>query len=406
MSMAAYWLISENNLSSMRLSRALGIFLALPLLAGVAGCSGLYEINVANPLPQDRVSEMVEVPMDRISKAGKQSFVLCSEDGAEVAYQLTSDNLMVFQASVPGGGKVSYRLVKGTPAPVDTVACGSHRPDRLDDFIWENDKSGYRTYGPKLQAKGERGYGFDVFTKSVRVPVMKARFDAASRGKSYHVDHGDGMDAYGVGPTLGCGAPALIRNGEIVYPWAWKSFEVLDNGPLRFRIRLEYSPVIVDGKAVVETRVITLDAGSYLNKAEVSYSGLGNDADVGVGIVVHKDNPEAYELGDTFMGYADLGDKNIGGNGEIYCGVVFSEAPESVSFRPFDNYDALMKNRRQGLAVGHVIGVSDYHAGKVFEYYFGSGWSKGGVESLDSWAKYLEDFSSRLREPLRITVKH
>ena len=54
------------------------------------------------------------------------------------------------------------------------------------------------------------------------------------------------------------------------------SQEILDNGPLRFTVKLEFTPLTVKGDStVVETRLITLDAGSHLNKtAAVSYTHL------------------------------------------------------------------------------------------------------------------------------------
>ena len=50
---------------------------------------------------------------------------------------------------------------------------------------------------------------------------------------SFHHDHGFGLDCYSVGPSLGCGAPALMKNGELIYPYCFKDYKVLDNGPLR-----------------------------------------------------------------------------------------------------------------------------------------------------------------------------
>ena len=40
--------------------------------------------------------------------------------------------------------------------------------------------------------------------------VVEDRYDGdLNRGISYHVDHGNGMDCYAVGPTLGGGTAAL-----------------------------------------------------------------------------------------------------------------------------------------------------------------------------------------------------
>ena len=83
----------------------------------------------------------------------------------------------------------------------------------------------------------------------------------------YHRDHGYGMDAYTVGPTMGAGVPALMEGKAFVYPLCYKEVEILDMGPLRFSARMVFAPVqIGQDKDVVETRVITLDKGTHLNK--------------------------------------------------------------------------------------------------------------------------------------------
>ena len=40
---------------------------------------------------------------------------------------------------------------------------------------------------------------------------------------SYHIDHGNGLDYYKVGPTLGAGTSALLANDSIVYRIATKT---------------------------------------------------------------------------------------------------------------------------------------------------------------------------------------
>ena len=82
---------------------------------------------------------------------------------------------------------------------------------------------------------------------------------ALHRTLTYHRDHGYGMDAYTVGPTMGAGVPALMEGKEFVYPLCYKEVEILDMGPLRFSARMVFAPVQVgQDKDVVETRVITL----------------------------------------------------------------------------------------------------------------------------------------------------
>lgn len=379
------------------------------LLLLAAGCSDIYKVELSDSSGSERNGEMAVIPLKDIPDAAKKSFIVKNERGMEIPYQITHDSLLIFQANVPANGTASYKIEKGNPMLYDTLACGMYRPDREDDFIWENDKSGYRTYGPALQASGEKAFGYDVFTKSVTFPVMKARFDSALYAKNklnFHLDHGNGMDSYGVGPTLGCGTTALVKGGRLIYPWAWTSYEVLDNGPLRFCIRLKYSPVEVSGKKVAESRTITLDAGSYLNKAVVSYDGL-QDADkdtIAVGIVIHKENPEAYSSGENYMAYADLGDRNIGQNGEIYVGVVFCSSPDSIGFVPFENIDEILASANAGAPIGHIIGKAAYSKNTKYSYYFGSGWSKGGIRNFDEWRSYLQGFSEQLKSPLHINI--
>ena len=94
-------------------------------------------------------------------------------------------------------------------------------------------------------------------------PVVEDRYDGdLNRGISYHVDHGNGMDCYAVGPTLGGGTAALFPDSTIVYPYCYKDCEILDNGPLRFTAKLVYNPLVVKGdSSVIETRIILWTRG-------------------------------------------------------------------------------------------------------------------------------------------------
>ena len=47
----------------------------------------------------------------------------------------------------------------------------------MDDMAWENDLVAFRAYGPALQAKGERGFGYDLFTKyNTTEPILEAMY--------------------------------------------------------------------------------------------------------------------------------------------------------------------------------------------------------------------------------------
>lgn len=119
---------------------------------------------------------------------------------------------------------------------------------------------------------------------------------------------------------MGAGVAALMVNDTIIYPWCYKNQEILDNGPLRFTVKLEFTPLTVKGDStVVETRLITLDAGSHLNKTAVSYSNLKETLPIVAGIVLHE--PDGAVVADAANGYITYVDPTTGpDNGKIFMG--------------------------------------------------------------------------------------
>lgn len=371
------------------------------LLLIASGCSQKHTITVANQTDVDANGVMAEAALADVVAAVGSDFVITDANGAEVPYQITSDSLVIFPASVTANSTATYTITAGTPAPTDTLVWGRQFPERKDDMAWENDRSAYRAYGPALQASGERAFGYDIWTKSVAEPILEQRFaDDIERGISFHVDHGNGMDVYAVGPTLGGGTAALLDSvGNIVYPYCYADYEILDNGPLRFTVRLTYNPIAVDADtAVVETRVISLDRGSWLNKTTVNYSGLTSTSRVAPGIVVHRQNPDAYVFdGDTgYMAYADLTENPDNGNGTIFVGVL---APDSEAFE----YQLMAEPA--GDAIGHILAPAVYEPGTDYTYRWGSGWSKGGVADMEAWQQILQTEAAFAAKPLKTTVK-
>lgn len=372
------------------------IMMAVTMTAGAV----TKTLSVYNPSNVDRKNCVVEADAAKVKLAFPKGFIVTDVDGSEVPYQLTHDGKLLVEASVKGGETVRFTIKDGVPQLVDTVCVGQIRYDFQDDYTWENDRSGYRLYGPAYRNSGGNVSGYDVWTKSVEFPVLAQRYhDHCRRGISYHKDHGNGMDVYTVGPTLGAGMNALVYEGEIVYPCAYEKCEILDNGPLRTTAKLTCYPLQVGENQVVETRIMTLDKGSWLNKTTVKYDGLTSPMQMVNGIVVHKQNRNGCMYGpdNEYIAYADLTDNADRGNGVIYIGVINSEKPDSVAYVPFD--PAI------GDAIGQMVNYLQYQPGEEYTYYWGSGWSKGGVKGTEDWERYLATFHSALAAPLKVTIK-
>lgn len=405
----------------MRLCNKLYMMGIAGLLGGgcLTGCAPSEPtLIVSNPSDWDRTNEMVEFSYPEMVAQYDwmaEGFRLQDEAGQEIPYQRLANQQVIFPVSLKAHGKAVYKVMPGTPVPVQPVACGKHYPERLDDIAWENDKSGYRAYGPALQRTGEKAYGYDILVKNVTEPVLeqryalelnkearaqiaawykageKARADSLARAISYHIDHGNGMDCYNVGPTLGGGTSALWVDSAIVYPYCYESYEIIDNGPLRFTVRLTFPPTTLKGDtAVVETRVITLDAGSHLNRTEVTYEHLSQPTEVVAGIVLHPENPDGYRYDQAkrYLAYADSTNNTQAGNGLIYVGVVFADTLQEAC-----------------VDKGHVLGFSTYQPGTTFCYYWGSGWSKAGVPTMEAWCDYLTHYARCLAQPLQLNIK-
>ncbi len=376
------------------------------LLSAVFACAlsaraESVEIMIYNPAGFARENEIAEIDESAVkSRLGSPFFVLTDSEGKEIPWQKTHDGKILFPVNVAAGDSAVYVAAPGVPQPVTPLVYGRLFPERADDMTWENDHGAYRAYGPRQQKNGDRTFGYDIWTKSVPDLVLEKRYIGNNRqGKTFHRDYGEGMDVYTVGPTLGGGTNALLdASGEIMYPWCFSEYEILEQGPLRFQVRLVYPPVTAEkGIPAAEQRVITLDAGDWFNRTDVTYYGLDSAMDMVAGQVVHVQNPEGYVLDrkNNAVAYADLTENAEAGNGTIYLGMLAVSDSEPL-YMPL--------SAPAGDAVGHVVLKGKVENAKPFTYYWGAGWSKGGVPAMDVWREKIERKRMCLDNPLRIKV--
>ena len=261
-----------------------------------------------------------------------------------------------------------------------------------------------------------------MWVKRVDFPVVEARYDgelnpetvaeinrlketnpdsaqALYNSVSYHIDHGNGLDYYKVGPTLGAGTSALLdADGKIVYPYCYAKYEILDNGPLRFTVSLEYLPFAYGNDTVTESRLVSLDAGSQLNRIEVSYAGLLQPATMVTGIVLHDtDSVMAYDAEAGYAAYADPADAV---NGRTFLGMAYPVAVEMAAPVYFEAAE-----RAERGAEGHLLMQQTYAPGSTVTYYAGAGWDKWGFDTPEDWFEYMNYFAAALRTPLEVVIK-
>ena len=397
---------------------------SLMMLMALAGSSYCHAqqatIVVSNPTSTPR-TELISLNMSEVkAKLGNanpkkgEAYIVKNKRGQQIGSQITHDGILLIDASVRPHGSATYYVSIGKPYQQKVYATGALYKIRKDDIAWENDRCAYRVYGPALQKTGERSFGTDIWVKNTPDTVVYERYIKDMNGNikgdkmdakvrdiltSFHLDHGNGLDPYRVGATLGLGAPSLMVGKNQVLPYCYKDYRILDNGPLRFTVELTYNPSTVgDMKNVVEHRIISLDKGSNFNKMTVWYDGLTTPTDFATGFPIHEEDTESKTFAKDYVSYADPTDNIEVNNSQVYVGVLFPEGIDHTYYQLFD--------KKHDGATGHALGLKrGLKNQEKYSYYFGAAWSKYDVRSYAEWQIRIKDYLDALKNPLLIEVK-
>jgi len=252
------------------------IFLVLSIFLLASCAAKSTKIVVNNPLGFDRNKEIVEVSASKLNADfANKTYVLKDAKGAEVGYQLLSDNqTLIFQVNVPANDSVTYTLQEGKPAPVAARAHVRFVPERKDDISWENDIVAYRMYGPALMKTEHPSNGVDIWMKYKDEPVADSLYAGELQRKlSYHEDNGlGGLDGYDVNHTLGAGGAAPYTT-KLWIGNAFDRYKIVESGPLRSVFTLSYDTIPVNGSYYLETFTVTCDAVRRIFQAELKFEG-------------------------------------------------------------------------------------------------------------------------------------
>ena len=427
-----------------------GIIMLLALAGSNYSYAHQATIVVNNPTDAQR-QELVEVNISDVKaklagiapKKG-EAYIVKNKRGQQIGSQITHDGKLLIDASIRPHGSATYYISIGKPYPQKVWTTGALYKMRKDDIAWENDRCAYRVYGPALQRTGERSFGTDIWAKNTPDTVVYERYVMDKQGNvdgdkvdekvkseerkmknlsgaaleaqkakikalkaesyeidvttSFHLDHGNGLDPYRVGATLGLGAPSLMIGNQQFLPYCYKTYKILDNGPLRFTVELTYNPsTIGDMQNVVEHRIISLDKGSNFNKMTVWYEGLTHPTDFATGFPIHEEDTETKTFAKDYVSYADPTDNIEVNNSQVFVGVLFPNGIDNTYYQLFD--------KKHDGATGHALGLKrGLKNAEKYSYYFGAAWSKYDVRSYTEWQIRIKEFLEALKTPLQVKL--
>jgi len=362
----------------------------------LVSCSNRAEVTVMNLSEVDRQGELVELCLCSFKKLDPAKIIVLDSTGKQVPVQLLykgekEPQSFVFPVTIKAGKKMVFVVKEGVPEKPVVKTYVRHISERKDDIAWENDRIAFRVYGPALAAENP-GNGIDVWYKRTPNLIIDKWYSNDLSGKaSYHEDHGEGLDCYNVGHTLGAGAIAPYSEDHIWVFNHYDRYKILDNGAYRSSFVLYYDSVHY-GTHVLSAEVqVTLDAGSYLNEINVRFSGDTAQLRLAAGINIQhasyvlNGNPER-----GYVGYASntmsQGQQPVP-SGRGYVGLVFLSRLAEVK-----------------VVDGHVACISHYMQGETFRYFAGAGWEKGGFKTDQEWFDYLSNQHKAKSNPLDVKI--
>jgi uncharacterized protein DUF4861 len=401
----------QSSFSSWRLGPFIYLCLCATSLSvmfiGIQPCAWAQQLHLTNPTSIDRIEEVVEVPLDQVAGhlrfSGAQLQSLVATDPAtkeRIPSQLYSSRrdsdpdtlLLLVKLPAKGVVNVAFKLDPAAP-PQEALVFGRAIPERKDDFAWENRVVAYRIYGPALEATGEISSGIDVWSKRIPNFVVNSFYNQDHEAAlthnsvlSYHNDNGIGLDSYDVGQSRGCGGTAVWADGKLNASRNYTAAKILATGPVRFEFEVSYAPWQAAGRMVNETKRVTLDAGSHLNKIVSTYAFDGEaPLDLAAGIAIHERGVVTLPAGKSIASVWDTPQKPSAGR--IATGLVSLPA----------------EHARTRTAANHALMIFERHSGESFTYFAGSGWSKADMPTQDEWNTYLVRFQQLQEHPIAFT---
>ncbi len=394
------------------------VFLLCSLAAAASLSAAQLVVTVTHDLAIARPSETITVPWADVARALPgallQHIAVKDAAGHVLPYQVTNiapeakdpKNLgvaygeLIFQHDFAAGEKSATFTVEKIDdvAPVfPSKVFARYVPERLDDFAWENDKIGHRTYGPAL-AEPANGTGkevlvtsgLDVWCKRVSYPVVDRWYNKGH--DHYHHDEGEGMDMYQVGPSRGCGGTGIWDGKALYVGKNFRTWKVLANGPIRAIFELTYETWNAGGVFVSETKRFTVDAGHNFDRIDSTFAVTGaKEVTVGLGLNKKPADKGQDEKITTTPVAADgslaqwVAQKT---NGELGVALI---APQGFAGFAEDDSNQLV--------------LAKAASGTALTYYAGAGWSKAGeFTSQQAWLDYVTACAARVKSPVKVST--
>lgn len=384
----------------------------LLLTAFLAGNFAIYSqnklITVTNSLAVEREFETIELTKKELglpNSAKLEEFAVKEKSSNLFLESQTVDNdgdgvmdVLLFQPKIAASSQKEFEIVPASnTSATKNINCYSRFvPERTDDYAWENNKVAFRTYGPVAQQMVEKNIaggtltsGIDAWLKRVDYPIINKWYEKATNGTgTYHKDTGEGLDNFHVGDSRGVGGIAVKADGKYYFSKNFISWKTITTGPIRTSFILTYADWDAKGNKITESKLISLDYGSYLSRFEISITGTKT---ISAGLTLHdKKGTIGTNLKEGWLSHWEPIDDS-----EIGTGLV---APKNT-LTSFDNY---VTNDKDLSNLYGNLKVKDH---KVV-YFVGFGWKKGSpFQTKTEWETYLSLFAKKVNNPLVVKVK-
>jgi len=384
----------------MKLTLASVLVLVVTIFVPNTTVQNQLTITASNKLKIARPGETIELTAQALALLSEKDLTklhVRDAAGNEVLAQAVDTDyddyhkpdVLIFQTDFAPNETKTFTITAGKKREYkkeDFRAYGRFVRERFDDFAWENDRIGHRTYGKALITwKGEplTSSAIDIWSKRTEKLVINDWYMI----DNYHTDQGEGVDAYSAGPTRGCGGNGIWSNGQLYVPTNFVDSRVLANGPIRVMFELVYEPFDVNGVKVSQVLRVSLDAGSQLNQFRASYQRGSDSLALAIGLKKVKDEQKQFNAEHGWLTIWEPVDKNLG-----MQGLAIVVDPRAVDKVAEDKLNHLVV-----LKPGITSPVS---------YWAGFAWDRAGkIPSAESWNAYVDQFAERLRSPIEVSNK-